>query len=159
MGGDYSTNAVVAVDGRILYVTVSHQVYAHTIGTSSWSQLPEGPTNSCPLVIINNLLTLVGGNRSGTTYNQLFSLTGEGSRRKWTEEFPPVPTKRYGVIALCTGTALIVAGGNEDYSSGKAVEVMNTETKQWFTAPDIPKPLAYIMLIMKQQSVVIIFMS
>ena len=140
MGGDFSTNA--AVGGRILYVTASHQVYAHTIDTSSWSQLPDSPTNSCPLVIINNLLTRVGGNHRGTTYNQLFSLTGKGSRRKWTEEFPPMSIKRYGSTALCTGTALIVAGGNENYST-KTIEVMNTTTKQWSTAPDLPRPLAY----------------
>ena len=91
MGADFSTNA--AVDGKILYVTASHQVYAHTIGTSSWSRLPDSPTNSCPLIIINNLLTRVGGNHRGTTYNQLFSLTGKDSRRKWTEEFPPISIK------------------------------------------------------------------
>ena len=144
MGGSFSNNAAAAVDGRILYVAASHQVYAHTIGTSSWSQLPDSPTNSCPLVIINNLLTCVGGNHSGTTYNQLFSLTGKGSRREWTEEFPPMSIKRYGSTALCTGTALIVAGGNESYSNPKTIEVMNTATKQWTTAlSDLPQPLAY----------------
>ena len=144
MGGTLSINAATAVDGRILYVAASHQVYAHNIDTSSWSQLPDSPTNSCPLVIINNLLTRVGGNHSGTTYNQLFSLTGKDSRRKWTEEFPPMLIKRYGSTALCTGTALIVAGGNERYLNPKTIEVMNTATKQWTTAlSDLPQPLAY----------------
>jgi hypothetical protein len=41
---------------------------------------------------------------------QLFSLTGEGSGRRWSEEFPPMPTKREASMALCTGAALIVAG-------------------------------------------------
>ena len=43
--------------------------------------------------------------------NQLFSFTMEGGVRRWTEKFPPMPTKQWGATALCTGTALIVAGG------------------------------------------------
>ena len=81
------------VDGSTLYVRVSHQVYAYTVSASSWSQLPNNPTEVCPSVVINNLLTLVGGNHSGNITNQLFSLTGKGSGRRWTEEFPPMPTK------------------------------------------------------------------
>ena len=72
----------------------------------------------------------------------MFSLTGHGNGRRWTEEFPPTPTRRWGSIALCTGTALIVAGGwSKDYSELKTVEVMNTTTKQWSTAADLPQPI------------------
>ena len=132
-----------AADGTTLYVRLdSKSVYA--ISTSSWSQLPDSPTNYCPSVIINNLLTLVGGYNNGTTTNQLFSLTGEGSGRRWTEEFPPMPTKRGGSTALCIGTVLIVAGGvKQDKSAIQAVEVLNTEALQWSTTADLPKPLAY----------------
>ena len=131
-----------AVDGTALYVRLDDKcVYAFTIHTSHWSQLPESPTTDCPSVIINDLLTLVGGDKSidGIT-NQLFSLTG----RRWSEEFPPMSTKRWCSTALCTETALIVAGGERDgYSSLKTVEVMNITTKQWSTAASLPKPLSY----------------
>ena len=143
MSGSYCA----AVDGSTLYISSSSSstnVYAYTISTSSWSQLPNSPTVMCPSVIINNLLTLVGGNHNhifGAVTNQLFSLTGEGSGRRWTEEFPPMPTKRRGSIALCTGTALIVAGG-WNLSTLQTVEVLNTETLQWSTAADLPKSLA-----------------
>ena len=136
-----------AVDGNILYVRVSHQVYSYTTSTSrwpksGWSQLPNSPTQICPSVIINNLLTLVGGIHSGTITNQLFSLTGEGGGRRWTKEFPPMPTRRQGSIALCTGTALIVAGGETGaWYTLQVVEVLNTRTLQWFTAAELPKPL------------------
>ena len=133
-----------AVDGSTLYVRKWISVYAYTISTSSWSQLPDSPTRDCPSVIINNLFTLVGGIHSGNITNQLFSLTGEGSGRRWIEEFPPMPTKRQGSIALYTGTALIVAGGwDKDGSIRPAVEVLNTETLQWSTAANLPIPLAY----------------
>ena len=138
-----SESSYSATDGTTLYIRqYNKSVYAYTISTSSWSQLPDSPTDKCPSVIINNLLTLVGGDHRGTTTNQLFSLTGEGSVRRWTEKFPPMPTKRWGSTALCTGTALIVAGGGtKQFSDLKTVEVMNTETEQWSTAADLPQPL------------------
>ena len=146
MCGSYNAST----DGSTLYVTVTPRVFCYTISTSSWSQLPGSPTYSCTLVVIKNLLTLVGGRRydiQASITNQLFSLTGEGCGRRWTEEFPPMPTKRSGTIVLCTNAALIVAGGENNesvlhYVSGlKEVEVLNTETLQWFTAAALPQPL------------------
>jgi serine/threonine protein kinase len=140
-----------AVNSNMLYIKVGGvQIYAFIISTSIWSRLPNCPAvYNCPLVIINNL-TLIGGYtilRSHTINlsNRLLSLTGEGSGRRWTEEFPPMPTKRHGSTALCTGTALIVVGGKaKDYSSLKTVEIMNTATKQWSTAADLPQPVTYV---------------
>ena len=135
-------NAVA--DGIALYARHEDNVYAFTTSTSSWSRLPDSPTSNCPSVIVNNLLTLVGGMHGDTATNQLFSLTGEGSGRRWTEEFPPMPTERYGSTALCTGTALIVVGGmGEDFSTPQTVEVMNTETLQWSIAGHLPQPVLY----------------
>jgi hypothetical protein len=136
-----------AVDSNTLYVKAGPElVYAFTISTSIWSQLPDCPfVYYCPLVIISNLLTLIGGDTSDNlltidTSNRLFNLTGEGSARKWTEEFPPMPTKRYG----STATALIVVGGEAKvYSPLKTVEIMNIATKQWSTAADLPQPVKF----------------
>ena len=125
-----------------LYVRLyDRNVYAYAESTSTWSRLPDSRFLDCPSVIINNFLTLIGGRYRNIITNQLFSLTEKGRSRRWTEEFPPMPTKRWGTIALCTGTALIVAGGVSDRKVPKVVEVMNTETYQWFTAADLPEPL------------------
>ena len=52
-----------------------------------------------------------------------------------------MPTKRYGLSVLCTGVALIAAGGCHDNDQAlKLVEVLNTESRQWHTAPDLPEP-------------------
>ena len=134
-----------AVDGSILYVhhATSHQMLMYTISTSSWSQLPYSPTKFCSTVIIKNVLTLVGGyDYSGAFSNQLFSLTGEGSGRRWTEEFPPMPTKRALSTALYTGAALIVAGGRVFSGFTQTVEVLNSY-KQWSTAAFLPELLSY----------------
>ena len=54
-----------------------------------------------------------------------------------------MPTKRFGSTPLCTGTALIVAGGVALGGSWtRTVEVMDTETLQWSTAADLPQPCA-----------------
>jgi N-acetylneuraminic acid mutarotase len=55
-----------------------------------------------------------------------------------------MPTERYDVSVLHTGTALIVAGGDDDKGGVlKKVEVLNTETRQWHTAADLPQPLSH----------------
>ena len=146
---DYSHHS--AVDSNTLYVKVGRKlVYAFIISTSTWSQLPDCPfIRDCPLIVIDNLLTLVGGDTSEdlltiNASNRLFSLTGEGSGRRWTEEFSPMPTRRYRSSVLCTETALIVAGGMAmDRLPLKAVEIMNIATKQWSTAADLPLPVTY----------------
>ena len=109
--------------------------------------IPDCPTKSCPLVIINNLFTFVGGlDRSDTITNQLFSLTGKDiDVRSWTEEFPPMPTKQQGSTALCTGITLIVVGGEiNNRSLLRIVEVLNTETLQWSTVADFSQPVCRI---------------
>ena len=104
-------------DGKTVYLrdrgTV--EIYFYNIVNKNWSQLPDCVHESGSLTIINGWLTTVGGGSPFThTYlNELFSLDGEGRGhyRKWTEKFPPMPTKRRSTSALCTGATLIVAGG------------------------------------------------
>ena len=70
--------------------------------------------------------------------NSLLSFTG----KKWTERFPPMPTKRWLTTAVCSGRSLIVAEGvGEGHKRLSVVEVMDTETLQWSTACSLPHPL------------------
>ena len=102
-----------------------------------WSRLPTSPTKSCAIAGVNNLLTTIGGY---PYTNKLYSLTGKGNDRKWTEEFPPMPTRRRWTIALCWRKALIVAGG-EGRERLRTVEVMDTDTLAWSTAAELPQAL------------------
>ena len=139
-----SNSYTVAVDGNVAYLRDVNKVYAYTVSSCTWSQLPDCMFSDCPSVIVNTLFTFVGGNFT----NKLFSLTWEGRDRKWTEVFLPMPTKRYASSALCTGTALIVAGGlGESKAVLATVEVMNTETHQWYTAVDLPETTRYGSLV------------
>ena len=116
------------------------KVYAYHVSSSSWSLTPNVPYNGFALAAIDGLLTTVGGYDLKNT-NKLLSLTGEGRARRWIEKFPPMPTERYSVSALCTRTTLIAAGGRGHVGVLKKVEVLNTETRQWHTAANLPQPL------------------
>ena len=124
----------------------SLKVYTYHISSSSWSLTPDTPYNGFALAVIDDLLTAVGGyGRDFKNTNKLLSLTGEGSGRRWTEKFPPMPTKRYDVSALCTGITLIAAGGcgpDDKDEVLQTVEVLNTETQEWHTAANLPQPLS-----------------
>ena len=137
-----STDAVV--NGSVAYFRRegTEQVHAYNSTTDTWSQLPDYRTTHTTLAIVNGLLTTVGGAVGSDYSNKLFSLTGEGRDRKWTEVFPPMTTKRHQVIAVTTGRALIVAGGAGDRGSLTTVEIMNTDTRQWSTAADLPQPMS-----------------
>ena len=137
-GMSRSTDAVV--DGSVAYFRTNgtKQVLAYNSTTGTWSQLPDCRTTNTTLAIVNGLLTTVGGAVAGGYSNKLFSLTGEGKDRKWTEVFPPMTTKRVSAIAVTTGRALIVAGG---YGLLTTVEIMNTDTRQWSRAADLSRPM------------------
>ena len=137
-----------AVDGSMVYFNTwttsssSHSVHAYDLEKEVWSQMPECPHECFTLAIVNGLLTAVGGKQSGNSTNTLLSLTGEGSRRKWSEHFPPMPTKRCLTAVVCSGRSLVVAGGQADnFTRLSTVEVMDTESLQWFTASSLPHPL------------------
>ena len=140
-----------AVNGNCLYIIHQTKVYAYDASTLVWSQLPDSSFRGCALVVLRDLLTLVGGKSvsaisaiiglsSPNITNKLLSLTTTGRSPKWTEEFPPMPTKRYGVCALGMKTALIVAGGRGEKYFVAKTEVFNTSTCQWSTAVDLPLP-------------------
>ena len=131
------------VDDNTVYIRDKNTVviYSYDVTGDRWSQLPGCVYENGPMAIINGWLTTVGGGHS----NDLFSLTRESRgtrRRRWTKKFPSMPTTRWNTTAVCTGTALIVAGG---WGAGgrvlSTVEVMNTENHQWSTATDLPEPM------------------
>ena len=114
-------------------------VYCFDSCSKQWSRLPDHPTFTFnfSLIVINDLLTTVGGIKS----NKLFSFS-EGnwfSKGKWVEKFPPMPTKREYPAAVCTGHSLVVAGGRDEGKHLPTVEVMDTNTQQWFTAASLPR--------------------
>ena len=137
----------VAVDGGMVYSRPEFcsVVHAYDSDKEVWSQMPECPQVAFTLAIVKGLLTAVGGEQSGKPINTLLSL----SKRKWSKHFPPMPTKRCETAVVCSGRSLVVAGGWGGTGRGygdfrtrmNRVEVMDTETLQWFTASSLPHAL------------------
>ena len=133
----------VAEDGNMAYFNPawSSDVYSYNSEKQTWSSLPQCPHRYSSLAVVNGLLTAIGGELGTDDTNQLLSLTGG---RKWVEQFPPMPTKRFLTAAVCSGKSLVVAGGRgKDGCDLKMVEVMETETLQWSTSSSLPFGLAF----------------
>ena len=124
----------------------SSKVHSYNSDTEKWSTLPECHREYFTLAVINGLVTVVGGRQSQSKFtNNLLSLVpSEGGKWKWVEHFPPMPTKRVFTAVVCSGMVLVVAGGwGEGNTRLATVEVMNTDTRQWSTASNLPHPLYY----------------
>ena len=129
-----------AADGHVAYLRddFTNNVHAHNAATGKWNTLPKCPHKDCALVVVNGVLTAVGGrDSSNNDTNKLLSVVGEG---KWVEQLPCMPTKRRLTAAVCSGKTLVVIGG---YSGGKlkTVELLDIDSLQWFIASELPHPL------------------
>ena len=135
-----------AADSNMAYFNGSDstKVYSYDSDTQKWRQLPDTPhTQYTTLVVVQHILTMVGGYVSGKVTNSLLSLMGEGRAVKWLPHYPAMPTARCCTAAVCSGHSLIVAGGLGDgYNRLATVEVLDIDTKQWSTACSLPHPLS-----------------
>ena len=123
-------------------------IHSYHTKTSKWSSLPHCPVyRGFALAVVGGALTMIGGfGDNGEDTNKLFSLTGArgDGEEGWNEEIPAMPTKRYGVSALCSETALMAVGGwKKNGTKLTTVEVFNTTSRQWHTATELPESLLY----------------
>ena len=144
---DRMTGHQAVVDGCTVYFLSRFDRVIHSYDSERkvWSTLPKCPYPDCSLAVVNGLLTAIGGgivSQSKYSYtNTLLSLIVKDKEtdREWCEQFHPMPTKRAWTVAICTGKALVVAGGlASGFSTCTVVEVMDTETLRWSTASSLP---------------------
>ena len=138
----YNTGLACSI-GSVAYFSpqTDWYIYQFDYHSRKWSELPFCPETNYALVVVNNILTTVGGRKN---FNKLFSLCTQGEGN-WVERFPPMPHRRVRPAAVCTGPALIVtSGGNEHGEAQYTVDVMDTSTLQWFTAAaTLPREIAF----------------
>ena len=134
------------MEGNIAYFRIGGDsfVYAYDSSNDMWLCFrPECPCIRFGIAVINGLLTTIGGQQDGRVIGTLLSLTGEGTKKQWSEKFYPMPTKRLFPGIMCHRTMLIIAGGTSSGLDGDSltnVEIMNTETLHWATARSLPHP-------------------
>ena len=131
-------------DGDVVYFRrdASNQIfsYQNILGKEHWSSLPDAPYLGCSLVVLEGLLTAIGGfiyNSSVVLKSHLFCLVGS-DRREWRDNvYPPMPTARSASASMTTEKFLVVAGGY----IFDTVEAMSISDKYWIKVCPMPYPL------------------
>ena len=126
----------IAEDGDNDYV-----VMAYIVSAGKWATLPPYSTYLFAMTAVDNHLLLVGGTGRDNVRSKVLGVWSEDSK-KWTHPYPDMTTSRYSCSAVVYRKYLLVFGGvgagGKDLSS---VEVMNTDSKQWYTGR--PTPIAW----------------
>ena len=131
--------------------------------SDQWSQLPPFEFTNFGMAAVNDQLVLVGGwddsgmDGSGKRTNRL-GVWDEKSHQ-WTEPYPPMRTVRTNPSVVAHEKWLVVAGGYGDSGHGflnrilvvaggygrsavDRVEILDTTTRQWYSAVPLPQRCA-----------------
>ena len=130
--------------GNLVYFKLggrgNHQIiHSYDVNSRDWSILPPCKLVYPTIIVVDGQLIAIGD--KSPVSNQMYTLRDEG---RWVlSQYPPMPTKRYLMIAVCTETSLIVAGGmGEGYKNFLSkVEVLDLAQKTWSMAANLPMPL------------------
>ena len=109
----------------------SGEIYEYCADNGEWNQLLSCTSKSSTLVIIENMLTIIGGSNLA----QCLSLQSN----KWKPIYPPMQYRRYNSTAIKCGGYLVIAGGiDENRRFVPTVEVLKLSTKQWIPCTSLP---------------------
>ena len=101
----------------------------------SYDTLPPYTCKYFSMAVVNNQLVLVAGDKLGVWNEQ---------SEKWTHPLPPMTTACYSPsVATHNNRWLVVMGGlgYDDYLS--RVEILDTDSAQWYQAASLPQPLSH----------------
>ena len=145
--GDYVQS--VMVEGKV-YVGGGHTghgndnnyiVMTYNIFTRKWATLPPYRASDFAMTVINNQLVLVGGMEQD--YNRIKAL-GVWDSEQWTHPYPEMDEARSSCSAVSYNEWLVVAGGESTDHEDISVEVMNTNSEQWYFGPPTPTPWSFM---------------
>ena len=99
----------------------SSQVHSYHSGSEKWQSTlnPECPRKEFTLTVVSDLVTAVGGKDLSNKYTNTLLSFKKGLRKRWVEHFRPMPTKCALTAVVCSGKALVVAGGVTGREGGK----------------------------------------
>ena len=115
-------------------------VMTYNISAGKWATLPPYSTCLFAMTANDNHLVLVGGQGRHGVNSKVLGVWSEDTK-KWTHPYPDMTTPRYTCSAVVYNQYLVVAGGWGVGGRLSSVEVMNTDTKQWYAGP--PTPIAW----------------
>ena len=115
----------------------SKTIYSYRLDGDKWNKHSECPHVDPGLVIINDLLTAVGGRVGGGSTKKVTTLT----RNNWVETFPPMQTPRVSPAVVHYGDYVIAVGGDREE---RGVELLHIPSLLWSTVTSLPSPLSDI---------------
>ena len=130
-------------DLNIVYCSPSdsNSVYHYQLREDQWNDLPSCPYRNSGLVVIDGVLTAVGGWDGSHWTNKLVTLR----QSRWVEEYPPMNTARSSPAVVSTSDGrhmnVIVIGGSGVGGWIDAVELYNTGSSAWSEITSLPQPL------------------
>ncbi len=131
VGGGYTTGS------KNDYIVMTYDTHS-----GRWGTLPPYRTCYFGMTVIRDQLVLVGGKDKDWKYCRSLGVWRTDSE-KWVDLYPDMPTSRSHSSVATYNEYLIVAGGynGECLSS---VDVMNIDTKQWYSGPPAPRSFSYM---------------
>ena len=113
-----------------------YRVMMYDISSGTWATLPSYRACSFAMTVINHHLVLVGGEESGGGYSKAVGVW----EAAWSHPYPDMPTARENPSVVVSNNWLVVAGGVAGGRYSTSVEVLNTDSKQWYAGPPTPSP-------------------
>ena len=122
----------VVVNGKVYFETNVLVIYEYTSETHSWTNIPRPAGYVYGITALNEKLALIGDEAVNIW---------SGEAKKWTKyENTRIPTSRTFPAVTGYETYVIVAGGvpERNIQSTTAVEILETTSGKWYTAPSMP---------------------
>ena len=109
----------------------------------SYDTLPPYTCTWFSMAVVNNQLVLVGGKdvQTGRVTNQL-GVWDEQSKR-WTHPLPPMTTACSSPSVATHNNRWLVVMGGTDKTYLSRVEILDTDSAQWYHAASLPQPLSH----------------
>ena len=109
----------------------------------SYDTLPPYAYKRFSMAVINNQLVLVGGMDRKLNRTNKLGVWNEQSK-SWIHPLPPMTTACHSPsVATHNNRWLVVMGGHDDKTHLSRVEILDTDSTQWYHAASPPQPLSY----------------
>ena len=121
----------------------SYSLYRYTMTEDKWEELLLCPCSDPGLVVIDSVLTAVGGYDGYSLTNKLVTLR----QSRWVEEYPPMNTARShpAVVSTSDGghmNVIAIGGHGVGVAWIDAVELFHAGRRSWSRLTSLPQPLA-----------------
>ena len=123
-------------------------VMKYDIVANKWSCLPITAFHTFSLVLINGLVTVIGGYNVVTACVSNTLTSFDKGSNKWCMRFPPMLTKRSASSAVAALSHVVVVGGISDNESNyvDVVEVLDTASMVWSICCSFPMPVTFMSI-------------